>query len=829
MTSQEKYYRQIELEEEGINKGIAEFKRKMIEAKQKGGFADTKVGTIVTYQLMSPLAQGIAEYLESYNKSRVDSRLRDVMLESGVEKLSLLTLKILLKELSAPKATLTDACTHITDAIISDVNLERFKKHKTPDADEKSWKNYVETTIKNKTKQGSSKERTMAVLKMTMKQTDVELVELNSTDRLWLGQKLLDIFNKTTGLIRNTVYREGRRDVRYIEPTQALLEYLEKLQGECELLNPVLYPMTVPPRNHGKGIQGGFLSDAPSLAVPLVKSHSGRTPKYLKNWDMPKVYTAINGIQSTAWKINTKVLDVLSELMNRGQEIEELDLPATTELELPIKPWGQLEDAEWEQYKANNAETVSRWKQETRDTYNKNVSQNSKRVLYRGLRSIAEKMRDEEELYYCYNLDWRGRIYPIQNGSCPNPQGIDASKALIRFAEGVALGERGAYWLSVQGANTFGDDKLPMDDRGIWASVHEDKIMAVANDPLSNKWWHEADEPWKFLSFCFDWAGYVNSGHSKDYESYTAVALDGSCSGIQHFSGLLLDERGALATNVIRGIEDKPADIYGEVAKESNRVISNDASLGVAEALVLKGKVGRSECKRNTMTTPYGVSKRGMIDQLMGELDRKTYSSTDASFYSVCNYLAGLNYDSIGKVVVASRQAMDWLKEVTKVMAQANKVFTWTVPSGFKVRQAYYVSTSKKIQTFWGGTRIKLAVAEVTAKLNHKKVTAGQSPNYIHSMDASHLMDTIVEALLKLIKSFALIHDSFGTHAGRTEEFAQILRETFVAMYSQDNLEIFRDEILAQLPQELHELVPPVPSKGTLDITKVLESPYFFS
>jgi len=830
MITEEQYNKQLQLEEEGINLGIEKFKKEMIEAKQRGGFNDTKVGTIVTYQLMMPFVQGILEYSSLNSKSKVDADVKGVLVKVAPDKLAIIALKVLFKNIITTDKSATDYCYAIGSAVVDDLNLELFKKHKTADDDTKSWKNYVETTIKNKEKQGSSKERTLSVLKMTMNQTDFEQLSLTNEDKIWIGQKLLDIFIKTTGLIKLDVVRiSARKTERRLVPTQALIDHINKLEGECEIMNPVMFPMTVPPRKHSLGEQGGFLSNAPSLAVPIVKSTSGRTPKYLDTVEMPEVYKAVNAIQETAWKINHKVLDVLTELVNRGKEIAELDLPAMTELEIPAKPWGQLDDAEWEMYKANKPETVKEWKDKARDVHNKNVTQKSKRVLYRGLISVSEKMREEEELYYCYNLDWRGRIYPVQNGSCPNPQGIDASKALLKFADTVALGESGAYWLSVQGANTFGDDKLPMDERGLWASLHEEDIMAVATDPLSNKWWWEADEPWKFLSFCFDYAGYVESGYSKDYESYTAVALDGSCSGIQHFSALLLDERGSLATNVINGNKDIPADIYGEVAKESNIRIEADVRLGDARAILLQGKVNRSTTKSNVMTTPYGVSRRGMVDQLMTQLDREEFTGTDVSFYEVCKYLADLNYESIGQVVVASREAMNWLVEVTKVMQQADKVFTWIVPSGFKVRQAYYKPTTKRISTFWGGTRVRLNVDSPSPTINHKKVSAGQSPNYIHSLDASHLMMTVLRAVLKKIRAFALIHDSFGTHAGNTQVLADTIREAFVIMYSQDNLELFREEILSQLPEELHELVPTVPSKGNLNLTDILKSTYFFS
>jgi DNA-directed RNA polymerase, mitochondrial len=61
-----------------------------------------------------------------------------------------------------------------------------------------------------------------------------------------------------------------------------------------------------------------------------------------------------------------------------------------------------------------------------------------------------------------------------------------------------------------------------------------------------------------------------------------------------------------------------------------------------------------------------------------------------------------------------------------------------------------------------------MRVTEKTTKLNHKKVTARLPPNYIHGMDASHLMLTVNRCNDMGIQSFALVHDSFDTYEGKT-------------------------------------------------------------
>lgn len=78
-----------------------------------------------------------------------------------------------------------------------------------------------------------------------------------------------------------------------------------------------------------------------------------------------------------------------------------------------------------------------------------------------------------------------------------------------------------------------------------------------------------------------------------------AVALDGTCSGIQHYSAMLRDEVGALATNVkmLPGTTQKE-DIYQRVADMTFKLLEQDlageygnwASLILANKLIEKSE-----------------------------------------------------------------------------------------------------------------------------------------------------------------------------------------------------------------------------------------------
>lgn len=61
--------------------------------------------------------------------------------------------------------------------------------------------------------------------------------------------------------------------------------------------------------------------------------------------------------------------------------------------------------------------------------------------------NIAKEFR-EHVIYFPYNMDFRGRTYPIPPNL--NILGSDFSRGVLVFDEERPLGENGLYWLKVQ-------------------------------------------------------------------------------------------------------------------------------------------------------------------------------------------------------------------------------------------------------------------------------------------------------------------------------------------------------------------------------------------
>lgn len=642
---------------------------------------------------------------------------------------------------------------------------------------------------------------------------DVKVVHWDDSVRVRIGTLLVSMLEDTTGLVTMELERRGTKTATIVRPTEACLRWLESSHARCELLTPMRLPMVCRPRDWTNPFNGGYLMHA--LRRPLVKTRNRGYLQTLRDHDMPWVYAGVNALQATAWAVNVPVMDVVRTLWDSGLDLDVL--PPQVQ-DIPARPWAEGEEP--------TPEALHAWKVAAARTYEHNARAESKRAQLTQKLWVAEMMIARgNRFHYVYNLDWRGRMYPV--GPALTPQGDDAAKAMLRFAKSSPLGDDGAYWLAIHGANTYGVDKVSFDERIQWVQDNELDILRYGQDPLAHTGWMGADSPFCFLAFCMEWTRlqrWVDAGgRQEDFESALPVAFDGSCNGLQNFSAMLRDPVGGKATGLVPS--EKPADIYSEVARAAQALIDGKAAQGDAVAQRWVGKMTRKLAKRNTMTVPYGVTRRGMRDQLFAELGDSApeHRAEDAEF------LAATNYEAIGNVVVAARQAMDWLRAAAKVAASEALPVRWTAPSGLLVVQDYREDVGTELDFTLLGRRFRVILQKDGDKLAVRKQALGISPNFVHSLDAAHLVRTVLFCAQDGIEEFAMIHDSYGVPAGHASRLRDNLREAFVEQYSQPVLEQFRNELLEQLSPEKQAELPPLPAMGDLDLQAVRQSDYFFA
>ena len=558
--------------------------------------------------------------------------------------------------------------------------------------------------------------------------------------------------------------------------------------------------------------EGGYIV----TRTPLIRTGFSAHSAALDMPVSPLALTALNTIQSTAWRINRFVLDTLSKAFADGLPIAGIatETPPTVPPRMDTEVWEALEAVD------KKAHT-----DRLRDIHADRASILGRRNALLDKIMVAEELRDEIAIWFPHALDFRGRIYPIPV-SGPHPQSDDVGKALLMFADGVPLGEDGLFWLYVRAANCFGMDKLPLEGRAEWTLSNLARIQEAAASPLTSQWWTQADEPWSFLASCCEVLMVGSTSHPETFVSHLPVPMDGSCNGLQHLSAMGLDPVGAAATNLRPGPRQ---DIYEEVAKRVRSRVEADAAKCDLNALHWNGKIGRKVVKRAVMTTPYGVTNGGIRTQLVADGSKEDWfegltPGKGGTQGPAADYLRDRLVEALEETIQSGKAIMAWLQATAMRLANAGLPFDWTTPTGSKCRQAYYATSVKRIDTLLG--RLDLHQEHQTVTLTPRKQALGSAPNLVHSFDAAHLSLTAVAASQEGLTSFAFIHDSFGTHAGNTSTLARLLRETFVGIYSEDWLERIYQEIREYAP---HVAIDRPPERGLFDVAEVLEAEFFFS
>ena len=285
---------------------------------------------------------------------------------------------------------------------------------------------------------------------------------------------------------------------------------------------------------------------------------------------------------------------------------------------------------------------------------------------------------------------------------------------------------------------------------------------------------------------------------------------------------------GGLATNLIPS--PLPQDIYSQVADEAIERIKQDDSDMARKCLAFG--IDRKLAKRPVMIVPYSGTRhacRAYIEEAMRDkIKEGTPNPFGDDLFDVSSYLAGHVWESIAGVIQSARKVMDYIKDVADIYADHQRHMEWVTPTNWVVLQQYSEMQQKRIKTHISGEVVSLSFPKERDNSVHRHRTGlGSSPNFIHSLDAAAMTKTINKATTLGIQDFAMVHDSYGTHSSSMPKLSEVLREEFVNMYEQhDVLTDLRQHAISVLGTED---IPHPPSKGNLDLRKVLESPYFFA
>lgn len=814
--------REFQLERQAAEQGARKVRKQIEKAQQKGLGADTPGGVALLKRAVAPVAKAIDEALEAARSGKAGRRHMALatMAKLPSDVLAYLAVRECLHTAKhgnkkGGMTRLTTAAVHIGAMVEEEMRMQAFD-----DAEPSLYA----TLMRRLKERGAQAHHARRVIVHTANKHNIELPSMTQTEKLHLGIRLIEIVIETTGFVTTANVKVGDRQTHQVlVPTEAAAKFMEDKNVRAELLVPRYAPMVVPPKDWEGTVGGGYFSHA-FKALPLVKNASRKHKDMLAQADLSIVLRGLNAIQRTPWRINTKVLTVMDEVWQRGLEIA---MPNREDRPIPPYPAGHRIAATAAEAWVNVAPDVKKqWMRAARNTHEQNASTRGKRMGVSAILASARELSGEPAIYFPHQLDFRGRAYAVPIGL--NPQGNDHAKALLTFAESAGkpiLDAQGAGFLAIDGANRFGFDKADLDERIGWVEERQERIRSTARDPFGDLWWTEADEPWRFLAWCFEYAAFLEHGYG--YVTTLPCSADGSCNGLQHFSAMLRDQIGGAAVNLVP--QDRPADIYQRVADRVIQKLRSQQDNWVARGW-LDFAIDRKITKRPVMVLPYGGTFKSCMEYVRDAVTEKIAGGKENPFGDELAkhtaWLARHVWDSIGDVVVAARDAMDWLQSCARAAAKHEQPIAWTAPSGFPAYQCYMDMSERRVKTRLQGGLVYLTINEPTDTIDASRQALAVSPNFVHSLDAAAMMLTVGLCLDNGVSSFAMIHDSYGTVAPDMPMLQACLRHAFVDMYEEHDV---LAEFLNALPEQVRADCRQLPNRGTLNIKEVLNSAFFFA
>lgn len=626
---------------------------------------------------------------------------------------------------------------------------------------------------------------------------------------------------------------------RFVFPSSTFLVPIVNATGsEAIVSRMVRNPMFVPPMPHGKGQQGGYLTE-------MFRGKTVKTGGHGWNGDKSTCsdlnFMVINSLQETEWAINPMVLETMAQIYynNHGQcNLPHSDVMDSPSLSIPEYP------------KDGTKEEQKEWMDIKQSLWGQHYKQKQARAQMETRLAMARKFRNTP-FYHQYHYDFRGRVY----ATCQmlSPQAGDLDRGLVYYAKEYECNEEALANICINLTNLFdgqgpeqgwqgtASDKDTFEERIQWAWDNIDNFRRMLSDPIEHLSMWEDDARFKNTSFqrlaaADDFIRALDTGKSR-----VPVQFDGSCNGYQHWAAMTRDEVAGPEVNLVK--RERPGDLYKLVARGMDSLLASmdddDPYIRAFKDHYADG-VPRKATKRVVMCDPYGLKDHSMKTYIIIEGHLKWADEYDWRFAGPeFEYYETRAATSFAKVLKSglhlvngkSEQGKQYVMALTKACGEHNQAMSWVTPSGFRVVNAYKQKDDRRMnhRIYLSKTdayhRIQATFSEHVNALDIPKMRTTIPPNYVHSLDAAHLQLVVARLVEAGCTDFSMIHDSFGCPAPYAEMMRNIIKATFYEIHATPQLDVLR----SQVEEQLGESVEPPPAGGDLDILGVLDSDYLFA
>lgn len=424
-------------------------------------------------------------------------------------------------------------------------------------------------------------------------------------------------------------------------------------------------------------------------------------------------------------------------------------------------------------------------------------------------------------------------------------------------------------FLKSSGLTSISVDKLTLEDRALWTENNLGLILEYAkNDELRI----EAEKPAAFLSCCYEWEEYMIDPDT--HVTHLPIQIDGSNNGWQHLGAMSKDSMTGKIVGLIPSLLQQ--DFY---VKTAQKLIELMPDWFKKKNMPMK-HVRKGISKRGSMTRAYSAGENTISNNMYEDCYVNDFTDKYKITVKDCNSLAHNLIKAINLVCPGPLKTMAFLQKLaafeigtwkmfkddkiadeeykrlkkrhrellnTKdkdeaqllelsnsvnmkkeyesrlVEGNGSKRLEWTTPSGFHVVYETWIQYSVQCKgTIKGVGRISHKGVENTKIPDIRGYMSGIAPNFVHSMDSTHMAITICN----WIHDFAAVHDAYATHAPLVEELLYVTKEVFIDIYNEEN---FYDQIIDMLISDSSKLTVEKPELGDMNIEEVRESEYFFA
>jgi DNA-directed RNA polymerase len=148
-------------------------------------------------------------------------------------------------------------------------------------------------------------------------------------------------------------------------------------------------------------------------------------------------------------------------------------------------------------------------------------------------------------------------------------------------------------------------------------------------------------------------------------------------------------------------------------------------------------------------------------------------------------HLAEIIEEAIRAVLPGAVRSRTYLRSLATSVLSRGQFVSWRSPSGFPIIQANYEPNVKRLRVT-GGHKMNVTIGDKLT-IDTEGAIIGVAANFVHSLDAAHMLRCVLSAKRAGITNVLTIHDCLGVLAADAADIHRIFRRDLYVMYKSTN------------------------------------------